>query len=162
MAGQCTEAGIVTVRIGDRRYEVQSNGNNWSLDLDEPLEAADVVEMWVQAEGKAPSYVVCTSPGLTGSGTETDPYLIETVDDLQAISDLADEECYYKLTADIDLTDYIAANGWMPVVLSGSFRRAGTHHQRLAMQHYEFGRIVPYVGGRMRNQRFESDCRGRC
>ena len=125
LAGQCTEAGIVTVRIGDRRYEVQSNGNNWSLDLDEPLEAADVVEMWVQAEGKAPSYVVCTSPGLTGSGTETDPYLIETVDDLQAISDLADEECYYKLTADIDLTDYIAANGWMPVVLSGSFDGQG-------------------------------------
>ena len=125
LAGQCTEAGIVTVRIGDRRYEVQSNGNNWSLDLDEPLEAADVVEVWVQAEGKAPSYVVCTSPGLTGSGTETDPYLIETVDDLQAISDLADEECYYKLTADIDLTDYIAANGWMPVVLSGSFDGQG-------------------------------------
>ena len=125
LAGQCTEAGIVTVRIGDRRYEVQSNGNNWSLDLDEPLEAADVVEMWVQAEGKAPSYVVCTSPGLTGSGTETDPYLIETVGDLQAISDLADEECYYKLTADIDLTDYIAANGWMPVVLSGSFDGQG-------------------------------------
>ena len=125
LAGQCTEAGIVTVRIGDRRYEVQSNGNNWSLDLDEPLEAADVVEVWVQAEGKAPSYVVCTSPGLTGSGTETDPYLIETVGDLQAISDLADEECYYKLTADIDLTDYIAANGWMPVVLSGSFDGQG-------------------------------------
>ena len=126
LAGQCTEAGIVTVRIGDRRYEVQSNGNNWSLDLDEPLEAADVVEMWVQAEGKAPSYVVCTSPILlTGSGTETDPYLIETADDLQAISDLADEECYYKLTADIDLTNYIATNGWAPVVLSGSFDGQG-------------------------------------
>ncbi len=121
LSGQCTEQGAVTVRIGDKRYSAQTAGNAWSVDLEEPLAAGDMVEVWVQADDKMPSYVVCATAGLSGSGTETDPYLITSAEDLQAISGITDENPYYRLTADIDLADYIAENGWNPVMLTGHF-----------------------------------------
>ena len=121
LSGQCTEQGAVTVRIGDKRYSAQTAGNAWSVDLEEPLAADDMVEVWVQAEGKMPSYVVCSTVGLAGSGTEADPYLIASAEDLQTISDITEDNPYYRLTADIDLTDYIAENGWKPVSLRGHF-----------------------------------------
>lgn len=121
LSGQCTEQGTVTVRVGDKRYTAQTAGNAWSVDLEEPLAAGDMVEVWVQADDKMPSYVVCATAGLSGSGTETDPYLITSAEDLQAISGITDENPYYRLTADIDLADYIAENGWNPVMLTGHF-----------------------------------------
>ena len=125
LSGQCTEQGMVTVRIGDKRYTTQSSGNAWSVDLEEPLAAGDMVEVWVQTDDKMPSYVVCATAGLSGSGTETDPYLITSAEDLQAISGITDDNPYYRLTADIDLADYIAENGWTPVVLTGNFDGQG-------------------------------------
>ena len=125
LSGQCTEQGTVTVRVGDKRYTVQSAGNAWSVDLEEPLDAGDMVEIWVQAEEKMPSYVVCVTAGLSGSGTETDPYLITSAEDLQAISDITDDNSHYRLTADIDLADYIAENGWTPVTIRGHFDGQG-------------------------------------
>lgn len=125
LSGQCTEQGTVTVRVGDKRYTAQTAGNAWSVDLEEPLAADDMVEVWVQAEGKMPSYVVCSTVGLPGSGTEADPYLIASAEDLQAISDITEDNPYYRLTTDIDLTDYIAENGWAPVSLRGNFDGQG-------------------------------------
>ena len=125
LSGQCTEQGTVTVRVGDKRYTAQSAGNAWSVDLEEPLNVGDMVEVWVQADDKMPSYVVCATAGLSGSGTETDPYLITSAEDLQAISGITDENPYYRLTADIDLADYIAENGWTPVSLRGHFDGQG-------------------------------------
>ena len=115
----------MTVRVGDKRYTTQSAGNAWSVDLEEPLAADDMVEVWVRADDKMPSYVVCATAGLSGSGTETDPYLITSAEDLQAISGITDENPYYRLTADIDLADYIAGNGWTPVNLRGHFDGQG-------------------------------------
>ena len=125
LSGQCMEQGTVTVRVGYKRYTTQSAGNAWSVDLEEPLAAGDMVEVWVQADDKMPSYVVCATAGLSGSGTETDPYLITSAEDLQAISGITDENPYYRLTADIYLADYIAENGWTPVVLTGNFDGQG-------------------------------------
>lgn len=125
LSGQCTEQGTVTVRVGDKRYTAQSAGNAWSVDLEEPLNAGDMVEVWVQADDKMPSYVVCATAGLSGSGTETDPYLITSAEDLQAISDITDESPYYRLTADIDLAEYISENGWNPIALTGNFDGQG-------------------------------------
>ncbi len=125
LSGQCTEQGTVTVRVGDKRYTAQTAGNAWSVDLEEPLAAGDMVEVWVQADDKMPSYVVCATAGLSGSGTETDPYLIASAKDLQAISNITEDNPYYRLTTDIDLTEYIAENGWTPVTIRGHFDGQG-------------------------------------
>jgi len=60
---------------------------------------------------------------LTGSGTETDPYLVCTPEQLDAMRD--ELSAYYKLCRDIDLAPYLAsggegyakwgANGWLPL-----------------------------------------------
>lgn len=125
LSGQCTEQGTVTVRVGDKRYTTQSVGNAWSVDLEGPLDAGDMVEIWVQADEKMPSYVVCATAGLSGSGTETDPYLITSAEDLQAISGITDDNSHYRLNTDIDLVDYIAENGWTPVGIRGHFDGQG-------------------------------------
>ena len=125
LSGQCTEAGTVTVSIGDKVYTVQSSGNTWSLTLDEPLQAGDVVDVWVQVEGKMPSYVVSQTVSLLGGGTESDPFVISTPEDMQAISSDNTENAHYKLANDIDLTEWIETNsstdGWIPVTLRGTF-----------------------------------------
>ena len=129
LSGQCAEAGTVSVCIGDKVYTVQSSGNTWSLTLDEPLQAGDVVDVWVQAEGKMPSYVVSQTISLAGGGTESDPFVISTPEDLQAISSDDTENAYYKLANDIDLTEWIETNsptnGWIPVKLRGTFDGGG-------------------------------------
>ena len=125
LSGQCAEAGTVTVSIDDKVYTVQSSGNTWSLTLDNPLQAGGVVDVWVQAEGKMPSYVVSQTVSLAGGGTESDPFVISTPEDLQAISSDDTENAYYKLANDIDLTEWIETNsstdGWIPVTLHGTF-----------------------------------------
>ena len=125
LSGQCAEAGTVTVSIDDKVYTVQSSGNTWSLTLDNPLQAGGVVDVWVQAEGKMPSYVVSQTVSLAGGGTESDPFVISTPEDLQASSSDDTENAYYKLANDIDLTEWIETNsstdGWIPVTLRGTF-----------------------------------------
>ena len=125
LSGQCAEAGTVTVSIDDKVYTVQSSGNTWSLTLDNPLQAGGVVDVWVQAEGKMPSYVVSQTVSLAGGGTESDPFVISTPEDLQAISSDDTENACYKLANDIDLTEWIETNsstdGWIPVTLRGTF-----------------------------------------
>ena len=129
LSGQCAEAGTVSVCIGDKVYTVQSSGNTWSLTLDNPLQAGDVVDVWVQAEGKMPSYVVSQTVSLAGGGTESDPFVISTPEDMQAISSDDTENAYYKLANDIDLTEWIETNsstdGWIPVTLRGTFDGGG-------------------------------------
>ena len=132
LSGRCAEAGTVSVCIGDKVYTVQSSGNTWSLTLDEPLQAGDIVDVWVQAEGKKPSYVISqtiVTDFAGGSGTESDPFLISTPEDLQTMSGRYDYGAYYKLTNDIDLTEWIETNsptnGWIPVTLRGTFDGGG-------------------------------------
>ena len=132
LSGRCAEAGTVSVCIGDKIYTVQSKGNTWSLTLDEPLQAGDIVDVWVQAEGKKPSYVIgqtIVTDFAAGSGTESDPFLISTPEDLQTMSGRYDYGSYYKLTNDIDLTEWIETNsptnGWIPVTLRGTFDGGG-------------------------------------
>jgi len=58
-----------------------------------------------------------------GSGTQIDPYLIGTAAELAELADLMYmcdtyaeyTEKYYKLTADIDLSDYKSGKGWKPI-----------------------------------------------
>lgn len=114
LEGQCVENGKVTVRVNGKPYTATVENNNWSVDV-EPLSGGDDVEITSQAAGKHPSYVVTASVAFAGDGTEESPYLISSARDLQK----ATSDAYYKLTADIDLADWIATanmgNGWIPV-----------------------------------------------
>jgi len=64
-----------------------------------------------------------------GDGTEANPYLIETVEQLQNLNSECSQKNYYVLKKDIDLTPYLSENGkgydnkhgWSPVSLYGSF-----------------------------------------
>ena len=129
LSGQCTSGATVIVLIGDKVYTTQATGNAWNFALDEPLQAGDVVDVWVQAEGKMPSYVVSQTISLAGGGTESDPFVISTPEDLQAISSGDTVNAYYKLANDIDLTEWIETNsptnGWIPVTLRGTFDGGG-------------------------------------
>ena len=125
LSGQCAEPGTITVSVGDKIYTAPSSGNTWSITLDEPLQAGDVVDIFAQAEGKMPSYIVSTIAELAGSGTESDPFLVSTPDELALISNMGANGSYYKLTNNIDLTNWIDTNspekGWIHVTLRGTF-----------------------------------------
>lgn len=115
ISGQCTEDGIVTVRIGQKEYSAQSTGNRWTINVD-PLQGGDLTEISVRAEGKKSSYPVFATVALPGSGTAEDPYLVTTAADLRAVTE---DDAYYRLTQDIDLTSWITKNnpdgGWIPI-----------------------------------------------
>ena len=61
----------------------------------------------------------------SGSGTESDPYLIFYADQLNQVRNFLNKDgVYFKLMSDIDLTDWIEennpSNGWQPVGASSS------------------------------------------
>ena len=61
----------------------------------------------------------------SGSGTESDPYLIFYADQLNQVRNFLNRDgVYFKLMSDIDLTDWIEqnnpSNGWQPIGVSSS------------------------------------------
>ncbi len=133
LSGQCAEDGTVRIDVEGKIYTVMSVGKEWSCAVD-ALRAGDVVSVSVQADGKMPSYSVSSIVELPGSGTEDDPYLVSSANDLQAVTAMKKEDAHYLLTNDIDLTDWITdengGKGWIPVggnddVLSGTFDGGG-------------------------------------
>ncbi|MGM0505358.1 MAG: hypothetical protein ACQESQ_12100 [Bacteroidota bacterium] len=48
-----------------------------------------------------------------GSGTISDPFLIETAEDLNNVREWPDK--HYKQVADIDLNDFADGSGWEPI-----------------------------------------------
>ena len=114
LEGSCVEAGTIIVRVGDKTFTTQSAGDTWSIDVDE-LTGGERVMITAQAEGKMPSYVITAIVGYIGEGTESNPYLVSTADDLHNIK----EDGYYKLTNDIDVSEWIennnVENGWSPI-----------------------------------------------
>lgn len=114
LEGQCIENGKVTVYVSGKAYTTTATNNTWSIDVD-ALTGGDDIEIIAQAEGKTPSYVVTASVEFEGEGTEANPYLITSAKDLQK----ATGDAYYKLTTDLDLSEWIEenndGNGWIPV-----------------------------------------------
>lgn len=58
--------------------------------------------------------------GWEGSGTQNDPYLIESAYHLKALADSVNtgityEEQHFVLTSDISLAEYQTSSGWMPI-----------------------------------------------
>ena len=61
----------------------------------------------------------------SGTGTESDPYLIYNENQLAQLGNFLNQEgVYFRLQKDLDMTDWIAENnpgqGWMPVGVSSS------------------------------------------
>jgi uncharacterized protein YjdB len=114
LEGQCVENGKITVYVSSKVYTTTATDNTWSIDVD-VLTGGDDIEIIAQAEGKTPSYVVTASVEFEGEGTEANPYLVTSAKDLQK----ATGDAYYKLTTDLDLTEWIEennnGNGWIPV-----------------------------------------------
>jgi hypothetical protein len=107
-----------TVFLIYKNYDAVStvcNGHDWTFST-EPLQSGAMVKVYADAEGMTPSYFATTFVGYPGSGTEEDPYLIYTAEDLQGVSNIGQ---YYKLMNDIDLTAWISENnpteGWIAI-----------------------------------------------
>ena len=69
-----------------------------------------------------------------GAGTDSDPYIISTGEQLKALADYVNDDngitegVYYKLTNDLDLSGYAAGEGWLPIgVFRGIFD--GNNHK---------------------------------
>jgi hypothetical protein len=60
----------------------------------------------------------CLANGFSsGSGQESDPYIITTAEQLNEIRNYSDDVYYFKLGADIDLdvAPYNTGEGWVPI-----------------------------------------------
>lgn len=94
--------------------ETTCNGNTWSFTT-EPLQAGATIQFYAEADDMVPSYLTIATVDYKGSGTEADPYLVYTAEDLQG----AYKKGYFKLMNDIDLTSWIKENsptkGWLPI-----------------------------------------------
>lgn len=94
--------------------ETICNGNTWSFTT-EPLQAGATIQFYAESDGLVPSYLTIATVDYKGSGTEADPYLVYTAEDLQG----AYKKGYFKLMNDIDLTSWIKENsptkGWLPI-----------------------------------------------
>ena len=119
ISGNCTEDGTVTIVANGEEYITHCTDHQWTVQVS-PLQAGSVVKVQADTEDKLPSYFVLNTVAFGGNGTEADPYSIYTADDLQNINSYA----YYRLKADIDLTDWINKNnpsgGWVPIGASGN------------------------------------------
>ncbi len=108
--GSCTENGTITVCVDNKTYTTQSSSNNWSVNADR-LIAGEKITITAQADGKMPSRVVMVTVKYHGEGTEGSPFLVSTAEELHNISDGG----YYKLTTDIDVSNWPESDGWSPI-----------------------------------------------
>lgn len=119
VSGNSIDGGTVTVITSDKEYTTMSSDHLWNVQVD-PLQAGSIVKAQADTEDKQPSYFELKTVGFGGSGTEDDPYSIYTAEDLQSINSYK----YYRLMADIDLTEWINENnpssGWIPIGASGN------------------------------------------
>lgn len=93
--------------------------HNWDFST-QALQSGAEVRLYAEADGLTPSYFTTATVAYPGSGTEDDPYLIFTAEDLQGVS----KQGYYKVKNDIDLTSWIAENsptkGWESIGRNGT------------------------------------------
>lgn len=115
ITGSSLKGGKVYMIYKDQApVETTCNGNTWSFTT-EPLQAGATIQFYAEAEDMVPSNLAIATVDYKGSGTEADPYLVYTAEDLQG----AYKKGYFKLMNDIDLTSWIKENsptkGWLPI-----------------------------------------------
>lgn len=119
--GKSFDGGTVHLFYKDKpeqTYDCNSS-NTWSFTT-EALQSGAEVRLYAEKEGLTPSYYTTTTVGYPGSGSEADPYLIFSAEDLQGVS----KQGYYKVMNDIDLTAWISENsptkGWESIGRNGT------------------------------------------
>jgi hypothetical protein len=104
----------------------------------------DFYTVWAINEGSSYPYLQPggASTGLSGTGTELDPYQIETAEDLDAVRLEAYAGKYFRLMNDIDLSAFLEGNakGWLPIgddnhPFTGHFDGAGHKINGLRINH---------------------------
>lgn len=115
ITGSSLKGGKVYMIYKDQApVETICNGNTWSFTT-EPLQAGATIQFYAESDGLVPSYLTIATVDYKGSGTEADPYLVYTAEDLQG----AYKKGNFKLMNDIDLTSWIKENsptkGWLPI-----------------------------------------------
>lgn len=115
ITGSSLKGGKVYMIYKDQApVETTCNGNTWSFTT-EPLQAGATIQFYAETDDLVPSYLTIATVDYKGSGTEADPYLVYTAEDLQG----AYKKGYFKLMNDIDLTSWIKGNsptkGWLPI-----------------------------------------------
>lgn len=119
ISGKSIDGGTVYLQIGDdyKDSTVCSN-NKWTFSVP-TLQSGEQVRLYAVSDSKWQSQYTDTYVGYPGSGTEADPYLVYTANDLQGVY----RKGYYKLMNDVDLTDWINQNspkeGWPAIGKNG-------------------------------------------
>lgn len=118
VTGKCASGASVYVIYDNNTYQATVNGTTWTATVP-ALQSGATVKAYAVTEELIQSYFVTATVGFEGDGTEDNPYLIYTADDLAGINSYS----YYKVMNDIDLTSWINANsptnGWIPVGKTG-------------------------------------------
>ena len=117
--GKCVDGGTITMTLDGVSQQTTGKNHTFSFTTN-PLQAGHTVRIFAQAGGKEQSYYTEQMVAYPGKGTEADPYLIFSADDLTGVY----RKGYYKLMNDIDLTDWINTNspteGWLGIGREGS------------------------------------------
>ena len=119
--GKSVDGGTVYLYYKDNAPLTQNCNatHNWNFST-QVLQSGAEVRLYAEAAGLSPSYFTTATVAYPGSGTEDDPYLIFTAEDLQGVS----KQGYYKVKNDIDLTSWIAENspskGWVSIGRNGT------------------------------------------
>lgn len=119
ISGKCIDGGTVTMELDGETKKQVSAGHTFSFAV-QPLQSGHTVRISAVADGKEQSYYTEQVVSYPGKGTEEDPYLVYTADDLTGVY----RKGYYKLMNDIDLTEWINTNspteGWTGIGRDGS------------------------------------------
>ena len=119
ISGKCMDGGTVTMEIDGETKKQVSAGHTFSFAVN-PLQSGHTVRIGAKVDGKEQSYYTEQVVSYPGKGTEQDPYLVYTADDLTGVYRVG----YYKLMNDIDLTEWINTNspteGWTGIGRDGS------------------------------------------
>ena len=119
ISGKCVDGGTVTMEIDGETKKQVSAGHSFSFTVN-PLQSGHTVRISAKVDGKEQSYYTEQVVSYPGKGTEQDPYLVYTADDLTGVYRMG----YYKLMNDIDLTEWINTNspteGWTGIGRDGS------------------------------------------
>lgn len=130
ISGKTVDDGTVFVKYnnGDTFNSVSSNNHQWSYTTS-PLVAGSPVRIYAKSESLLPSYVLYETTKYNGKGTEAEPYMISTAEELANIY----SDGYYKIAKDIDLSSWITANsptaGWIAAGNMCSIKVDGDGHK---------------------------------
>ena len=115
VSGQSIDGGTVVLFTGNGSYTAAVSSNKWTVNVPEGLQSGDIIKVCATKTGLMQSYFTTGTVGFAGSGTENDPYLIYTANDLASINSYS----YYKIMNNINVSSWISSNspttGWVPI-----------------------------------------------